>query len=51
MADLYFQEQGSIWLVQPVTPKAEARMTDHTSVHVLRGFGAIEIDRCFAQEH
>ena len=49
MTDLHFQEQGSVWLVQPITPKGEAWMTDHTSVRALRWFGAIEIDRCFAQ--
>jgi len=49
MTDLYFQEQGSIWLVPPATPKAEAWMTDYPSVRI-RWFGATEIDRCFAQE-
>ena len=27
MTDLQFQEQGSVWLVQPITPKGEAWMT------------------------
>jgi hypothetical protein len=50
MTDLHFQEQGSVWLVQPITPKGEAWITDHTSVRALRWFGAIEIDRYFAQD-
>ena len=50
MTDLHFQEQGSVWLVLPITPRAEAWMTDHTSARALRWFGAIEIDRCFAQD-
>lgn len=50
MTDLHFLEQGSVWLVQPITPKGEAWMTDHTSVRVLRWFGAIEINRCFAKD-
>ena len=41
MTDLYFQEQGSIWLVPPATPKAEAWMTDYPSVRI-RWFGATE---------
>ena len=52
MTDLHFREQGS-WLVQPITPKGETWMTDHTSIRAsiraLRWFGAIEIDRYFAQ--
>ena len=31
MTDLHFQEQGSVWLVRPITPTGEAWMTDHTS--------------------
>ena len=50
MTDLHFQEEGSVWLVQPITPKGEAWMTDHSSARALRWFGAIEIDRCFAQD-
>ena len=50
MTDLHFQEEGSVWLVQPITPKGEAWMTDHTSVRALRWFGAIEIYRYFAQD-
>jgi len=50
MTDLHFQEEGSVWLVQPITPKGEVWMTDHTSARALRWFGAIEIDRCFAQD-
>ena len=50
MTDLHFQEQGSVWLVHPITPRGEAWITDHTSVRALRWFGAIEIDRCFAQD-
>ena len=50
MTDLHFQEQGSVWLVQPITPKGEVWMTDHTSARALRWFGAIEIDRCLAEE-
>ena len=50
MTDLHFQEQGSVWLAQPITPKGEAWMTDHTSVGAMRWFGAIEIDRCFAED-
>jgi hypothetical protein len=48
MTDLHFQEQGSVWLVHPITPRGEAWITDHTSVRAvraLRWFGAIEIDR------
>ena len=36
--------------MQPIAPKGEAWMTDHTSVRALRWFGAIEIDRCFAPD-
>ena len=36
MTDLHFQEKGPVWLVQPVTPKGEAWMIDHTSVRALR---------------
>jgi hypothetical protein len=50
MTDLHFQEQGSVWLVQPITPKGEAWMTDHTSIRALRWFGAIESDGCSAQD-
>ncbi|MFZ0457836.1 MAG: hypothetical protein WAM17_05230 [Rhodoplanes sp.] len=50
MTDLHFQEQGSVWLVLPITPKAEAWMTAHISARALRWFGAIEIDRSFAQD-
>ena len=50
MTDLHFQEQGSVWSVQPITPKGEAWMTDHISVRALRWFGTIETDRCFAQD-
>jgi hypothetical protein len=50
MTDLHFQERGSVWLVQPVTPKGEAWMTDHTPVPALRLFGAMEIERRFAQD-
>ena len=49
MTDLHFQEKGPVWLVQPVTPKGEAWMIDHTSVRALRLFGAIEVERGFAQ--
>lgn len=49
MSDLHFQEKGPVWLVQPVTPKGEAWMIDHTSVRALRLFGAIEVERRFAQ--
>ena len=50
MTDLHFQEQGSVWLAQPITPKGEAWMADRTSIRALRWFGAIEIDRCSAQD-
>ena len=36
-------------MVQPVTPKGEAWMIDHTSVRALRLFGAIEVERGSAQ--
>ena len=49
MSDLHFQEKGPVRLVQPVTPKGEAWMIDHTSVRALRLFGAIEVERRFAQ--
>ena len=49
MTDLHFQEKGPVWLVQPVTPKGEAWMIDHTSVRALRLFGAIEVERGSAQ--
>ena len=35
--------------MQPVTPKGEAWMIDHTSVRALRLFAAIEVERRFAQ--
>jgi hypothetical protein len=53
MTDLHFQEQGSVWLVHPITPRGEAWITDHTSVRAvraLRWFGAIEIDRRLAED-
>jgi hypothetical protein len=49
MTDLHFHEEGSVWLVRPITPKGEAWMTNHTSIRALRWFGAIEIDRCLAR--
>ena len=49
MSDLHFQEKGAVWLVQPVTPKGEAWIIDHTSVRALRLFGAIEIERRIAR--
>ncbi|MFY9828642.1 MAG: hypothetical protein WAK69_08505 [Rhodoplanes sp.] len=50
MTDLHFQEKGPARMVQPVTPKGEAWMIDHTSVRVLRLFGAIEVERCLAED-
>ena len=49
LAALAAQEKGPVWLVQPVTPKGEAWMIDHTSVRALRLFGAIEVERGSAQ--